>query len=193
MFPPQHTGRDGLASSFALRRSGCGTKPKPDEHHWRDILTTGFEPRPRLPRLASSDCRVRLGGLLPDTVAQPSPILTAFPHFQRCFDIGLSPRGKSPSKNWYVKTLCAVANQDAKRSAVRKVPVLPEENGQPTDWTSSCLKGDWPTRVGNRPHVLFDLVRRDSCNRAQAGGNGTVKVGTPGFIAGTLEASVADR
>lgn len=65
-----------------------GTGSKPDEHHWRDILTTGFEPRPRLPRLASSGCRVRPGGLLPDTVAQPSPILTAFPHFQRCFDLG---------------------------------------------------------------------------------------------------------
>jgi hypothetical protein len=125
MFPSGHTGADRLASSFALRRSGferspvefvptvpteirprwdcpegtvyTGTGSKPDEHHWRDILTTGFEPRPRLPRLASSGCRVRPGGLLPDTVAQPSPILTAFPHFQRCFDCGTDSQ-KDPVK-----------------------------------------------------------------------------------------------
>ena len=158
MFPPQHMGRDGLASSFALRRSGCGTKPKPDEHHWRDILTTGFEPRPRLPRLASSDCRVRLGGLLPDTVAQPSPILTAFPHFQRCYDIGQSLRRKSPSKNWDVKTLSAIPNQVLNVSVARKMPVLLKENGQQNDRNFSCLTGDRLTgrKIGLR---FFDLVR----------------------------------
>ena len=98
MFPSCPMGRDGLASSFALRRSGCGTGPQPDEHLWRNILTPGFEPRPRLPRLASSDCRVRPGGLLPDTVAQPSPILTAFLHFQRCFGIERFPLEEMPVK-----------------------------------------------------------------------------------------------
>ena len=157
MFPFGHIGANGLASSFALRRSGferspvefvptvpteirprwdspkgtvdTGTGSKPDEHHWRDILTTGFEPRPRLPRLASSGCRVRPGGLLPDTVAQPSPILTAFPHFQRCFDCGTVPQ-KDP-----VKELRPI---EAEGSGESRFKTAGPQKNRPSSWKKSA-------------------------------------------------------
>lgn len=55
-----------------------------DEHLRTGLLTPGFEPRPRLP----SQWPVALGGLLPDTVALPSPVLTGFPYIGRYPSIG---------------------------------------------------------------------------------------------------------
>src|SRR5262245_1830704 len=50
------------------------------EHRLTGLLTPGFEPRPRLP---SVRLPVAVGGLLPVTVALPSPNLTGFPNICR--------------------------------------------------------------------------------------------------------------
>lgn len=61
-------GRDGLhgASRF-------------DEHDQAGILTSGLQPCSRLPGRIGSSRPVAPGVRMPDTVAQPSPILTGFP------------------------------------------------------------------------------------------------------------------
>ena len=46
---------------------------------------------------------------MPDTVAQPSPILTAFLHFQRCFGIERFPLEEMPVKELGCKALQAPA------------------------------------------------------------------------------------
>jgi len=73
-----------LASSFAWRRSGRHPRGRrPDEHRRRDILTPGLDLAPAFPDVCPV-AALRLGGLCPDTVALPSPVLTGFPHFRRC-------------------------------------------------------------------------------------------------------------
>jgi len=78
---PGHNTRPDLASSFALPAKWdpsafppsylMGKAMDPDEHPRRDIRTPGFNPRSRLP----------------DTVAEPSPSLTGFPHSEGVWQV----------------------------------------------------------------------------------------------------------
>ena len=113
----QTGGPAGLILRLAAKRPH--PEARPDEQPWRDVLTPGLNLSPAFPDLHPVAV-LRPGGLCPDTVALPSPILTGFPHFQCCFETLPAPSGTGGLKE------------------------LPQESPETPRW-QACSQAEWLT------------------------------------------------